>query len=155
MSKPRSYWRARARPVIARVLAAAPPEVTEKEARRLLSAAYPFGEKDHHPYRMWCAEVRAALELRFGARRKKQAPGAAPPRYALLERNGPWLDVRCGWCEDRPAGGCLVCVRLHQRVREVVSLPDWKRLRSAAAGGDGLARAALQDFLEETLGWRP
>ena len=53
-----SSWRAVSAPIIARVLAATagkPPE----EVRAALRAAYPFGVRRHHPYRIWCDEIRA------------------------------------------------------------------------------------------------
>jgi len=52
-----SYWRGIAAPIIARVLAETagkPPG----EVRAALRAAYPFGPRKHHPYRIWCDEIR-------------------------------------------------------------------------------------------------
>lgn len=40
--------------------------------RRALRDAYPWGERQHHPYRIWCDEVRRQLE------RRTQRPGTAP-----------------------------------------------------------------------------
>lgn len=54
MSK--SHWRATAAPIIARVLleTAGKPE---KEVRAALHAAYPFGEREYWPYKIWCSEI--------------------------------------------------------------------------------------------------
>jgi len=53
-------WRDLARPIIARVIA----EVGTSDMRalrRALRAAYPFGERKYHPYRIWCSEIRVQL----------------------------------------------------------------------------------------------
>ena len=52
-------WRQRSAEVIARVRAAY-PTVTGEELRKLLRDAYPFGPREHHPYKAWLAEVRRA-----------------------------------------------------------------------------------------------
>lgn len=55
-------WRERARPIIARVL-----KETEgqdlKARRKALKDAYPWGPREHWPYKMWCSEVRRQLDL--------------------------------------------------------------------------------------------
>ena len=55
-------WRERAQRVIVEVRRAH-PEAAGPELRRLLRAAYPFGQRRYHPYRIWCDEVRRALGL--------------------------------------------------------------------------------------------
>ena len=52
-----SYWRRIAAPLIARVLADAEGK-PDTEVRAALRAAYPFGAREHHPYRIWLDEVR-------------------------------------------------------------------------------------------------
>lgn len=56
----RSYWRTRARTVIAEVIARTG---TDDPARlqRELTAAYPFGERRSHPYKIWRDEIRRQL----------------------------------------------------------------------------------------------
>jgi hypothetical protein len=51
-----SHWRNQAAPIIARVLAAHKGQ-SEKAVRMALRAAYPFGERKYHPYKIWCDEV--------------------------------------------------------------------------------------------------
>ena len=55
-----STWRDVCRPVIAAVIAANPGI-----RRRVLAAAlrdeFPFGERRHHPYRIWLDEIRRQL----------------------------------------------------------------------------------------------
>lgn len=50
-------WRDRARPIIARVLAELNGE-PEADIKAALAAAYPFGERAMHPYKIWCDEIR-------------------------------------------------------------------------------------------------
>lgn len=64
MSNP-GRWRIAADEVVRATLAALPQGATEKEARRALCAAYPFGERSRHPYKVWCHVVRWSLAKRF------------------------------------------------------------------------------------------
>jgi hypothetical protein len=57
------YWRARSLEVINRVIAEH-PEADYSALRKALSAAYPFGEREHWPYKVWLACVREALTAR-------------------------------------------------------------------------------------------
>ena len=52
-----SWWRSKARPIIATVLAANAGK-DERTIRRALRVAYPFGPRLHHPYKIWCDEIR-------------------------------------------------------------------------------------------------
>lgn len=56
-------WRDKAKPIIAEVLAAHQGEDL-KIVRLALRAAYPFGPRQYHPYRIWCDEVRVQLGLK-------------------------------------------------------------------------------------------
>lgn len=51
-----SNWRNAARPIIARVL-----EETRGEPEKIIKArlleAYPFGQRQYHPYKIWCDEI--------------------------------------------------------------------------------------------------
>jgi hypothetical protein len=58
-----SYWRTRATPIIAEVIARVGRE-DERALRKALFDAYPFGERRMHPYKIWCDEVRRSLEGR-------------------------------------------------------------------------------------------
>jgi len=79
-----SYWRGRARPIIAKVIAehAGRPQ---PEVRRALREAYPFGPRQHHPYKIWCDEVKRQLGLKppLGSPRKVQA--ANPNQRELFD----------------------------------------------------------------------
>lgn len=51
-------WKEAAHQRIARVIAANPGVTDEKELRKLISAAYPFGLRQYHPYKAWCQAVK-------------------------------------------------------------------------------------------------
>ena len=56
-----SKWRKHSNMVIGRTITDAmreDPDMSEKELRRRISAAYPFGERAMHPYKIWCSAVR-------------------------------------------------------------------------------------------------
>jgi hypothetical protein len=55
-----SYWRDKARPVIAAVIARTGTD-DPASLRRELLAAYPFGERCRHPYKIWRDEIRRQL----------------------------------------------------------------------------------------------
>lgn len=50
-------WRDIARPIIERVILEN-PTASEKELRKLLHDAYPFGVRQYHPYKIWLDEIR-------------------------------------------------------------------------------------------------
>jgi hypothetical protein len=52
-----SYWRNAAAPIISKVLTGTKGQ-SEKEIRKALHDAYPFGMRKYHPYKIWCSEVR-------------------------------------------------------------------------------------------------
>lgn len=54
-------WRERSAHVIAKALKDIPMSATEKEVRKLLQGHYPFGQREHHPYKAWCLAVKDAL----------------------------------------------------------------------------------------------
>jgi len=66
-----SVWRVRAAPIIAAVLAEN-AGASESELRKALRSAYPFGERQYHPYKIWLDEVnrQRGREPRRGLRRR-------------------------------------------------------------------------------------
>jgi len=82
-----SYWRRQCAPIIARVLAenAGKPEA---EVRAALRAAYPFGPREHHPYRIWLDEISRQRGRRTKPLGPSAAQGVSPrptdPRQELL-----------------------------------------------------------------------
>jgi hypothetical protein len=55
-------WRDHCRPIIARIIAEVGTE-DRKSLRDALRAAYPYGVRRYHPYRIWCHEIRVQLGL--------------------------------------------------------------------------------------------
>lgn len=70
-----SRWRQAANEVIERVLAELPAEATDQDKANALSRAYPFGAKEHHPYKIWRDAVRRAI----GVRKWKLKPELSVP----------------------------------------------------------------------------
>jgi hypothetical protein len=63
-------WRDVARPIIAACIAAN-PDADERTLRKIISAAYPFGERAMYPYKIWLDETKRqvrAFMLRKGQR---------------------------------------------------------------------------------------
>jgi len=67
-------WRDSARPRIAKVIEEVGIEDI-KALRKALREAYPYGERKHWPYKVWCDEIRIQLGLK---RPKKPADGTLP-----------------------------------------------------------------------------
>lgn len=59
-----SKWRERSLEVICKVMNDN-PTAGPAELRKLLRAAYPFGQRKYHPYKIWCEEQRNAIETRM------------------------------------------------------------------------------------------
>jgi hypothetical protein len=82
-----SYWRRRAAPIIAKVLAETngKPDV---EVRAALRAVYPFGPREHHPYKIWLDEIRIQTGRRKIGARVRRLQGRPPqppdPRQQML-----------------------------------------------------------------------
>lgn len=62
----RGSWRSRARPIIQKVLKENEGK-DEKEIRKALRDAYPFGPREYHPYKIWCDEI----QWQRGIKKKK------------------------------------------------------------------------------------
>lgn len=50
-------WRQAAAPIIAKVLEET-KGLDEKQIRKALHDAYPFGARQWHPYKIWCDEIK-------------------------------------------------------------------------------------------------
>lgn len=89
-------WRDHCRPIIAEVITRV-GTADRKALRKALREAYPYGDRDYHPYKIWCDEIRVQL----GEKPGKQLP---PPHET------PLFDERrcrvCG-CTDLDCRGCI------------------------------------------------
>ena len=68
-------WRDSCRPIIAKVLADNKGN-SEKEIRKALRDAYPFGQRARHPYKIWCDEIKRQRfqKPKFGAKKSDINP---------------------------------------------------------------------------------
>jgi hypothetical protein len=144
-----SRWRRHSREVIRRVLAELPADATEADKRKAVSAAYPFWERAHHPYKMWLAEVKA----QFGSRVRKKVESDMVEARLFLGRDsdGVWIVyVQCGWCRKK-IYGCLGCRTKTQQAADFRDWPEWQKWQRAMTE-DATAAGPCSDFLEEN-GW--
>jgi hypothetical protein len=58
-----SDWRREAEAIVRATLALLPDGATITEKRRALRQAYPWGAREHHPYRIWCDVARKELGI--------------------------------------------------------------------------------------------
>jgi hypothetical protein len=78
-----SYWRQAARQVIEQRLEDRPDLLNAhpKAVRAALNEVYPFGQREHLPYKMWLVEVNLAL---YGPEPGKGALAPAPEQPSLF-----------------------------------------------------------------------
>lgn len=81
-----SYWRDQMRPIIAEVIRENQGK-GERELRRALREAYPFGQRAYHPYKVWLDEIarQTGRKPPLGTRR---SGGGRPVARAPLEQAG-------------------------------------------------------------------
>jgi hypothetical protein len=72
-----SHWRSAAAPIIANVLTETSGK-PDNEVRAALRAAYPFGQRKHHPYRIWLDEIRIQTGRRQIGSRARRLSGRPP-----------------------------------------------------------------------------
>lgn len=149
MAATSSRWRAEARRVIAATLAALPADAGPAARRKALWAAYPFGSWEYHPYRMWCSEVRAALEAPGRPRPAAVDWTLAPPTW----RPAYSVGVRCDHCDAGRSRtrGCLLCGPLVDALTDLLASPEFAGLLKTvrAAPADPLPRLVLADWLQD------
>ena len=72
-----SRWRRLAAPIIAKILEETKGK-PETEVRAALRAAYPFGPREHHPYKIWLDEIRIQTGRRSIDSRMRRLQGRPP-----------------------------------------------------------------------------
>lgn len=145
-----SRWRLASRGAIAQALEGVADKSDEKAVRKALFDAYPFGQREMLPYKMWLSEQKKALErLGFGGAKTKAKPLEVSIGLGTRWGKPLWLHARCGWCGST---ACLVCGAAERRAVEAAKDATFLALRTAAKEGDAVALAALHDRLEELLG---
>lgn len=145
----KSTWYTRAAEVIAGVLATMPATATRKECLEAVRAAYPFGLREHHPYKMWCRAQKDALAARFPVKAFEDERCKARVTWHIHSgrlAHGPV--VWCPVCKEHPVGSfaCILCLDLRRRW---ASLWAGRSAKDAFrdAFGDAASMAMLVDFL--------
>lgn len=72
-------WRDYAAPIIAKVLKENRGK-PEKEVRKALKEAYPFGERKYHPYKIWLDEIK----IQTGRKKRGVAKDVILPNQTKL-----------------------------------------------------------------------
>lgn len=75
----KSPWRQTASRIIREVMKNN-PDADRKKLKRLISEAYPFGERRMHPYKIWCDEVKVQL----GTKKRKHRGEVNDPKQIDL-----------------------------------------------------------------------
>jgi hypothetical protein len=68
-----SRWRRAAEPIIKRVILENTAAGDEKALAKALREAYPFGPREHYPYKVWCDEINKQLGKGYRYFRKNQS----------------------------------------------------------------------------------
>lgn len=130
--------------------------MTEAQLRKVIDAAYPFGERAHHPYKVWLKVVREEMARR--GFRKQAKPDTEPHfrllhgvlAYSGLKRCDWWLELRCDYCEKARTltRGCLLCASLQDQLDALVNTDEWRHwLKQVRA--DATVALIFADWLEE------
>ena len=69
-------WRDDAAPIISEVITRV-GRGDMKALKKAIREAYPYGERSHHPYKIWCSEVRYQLGVK---KRFERIPGVKAKR---------------------------------------------------------------------------
>ena len=80
-------WRQISAAHIAKVVHDNPDVVDEKELRKLISAAYPFGERAYYPYKAWLAAVKDFFASPDVPKQARRQPSEADWRDTPLFSN--------------------------------------------------------------------
>jgi hypothetical protein len=68
-----SPWRLAARSAIQRAIAQLPENCDRVQIKKAIDAAYPFGAREYHPYKIWLSERAKAFE-ELGLREPRPKP---------------------------------------------------------------------------------
>lgn len=71
------FWRQQAATAIRQAHSLVPNDATLKERMAVIDAAYPFGTREYHPYKMWLKE-RAEYLRAYGYKPKSKALHETP-----------------------------------------------------------------------------
>lgn len=86
-----AYWRDKSSAVIQQLIQQN-PGADEKTLRTLISQAYPYGQREHHPYKIWLDEVKKAMPRKF-----PKPFGRGGTKLTLRDTKGTLFE---GWSAD-------------------------------------------------------
>lgn len=78
-----SAWRLAARRAIQNAIASLPPDPCPSEIKKAIDQAYPFEEREYHPYKIWLDERRTAFEELGIKKPKPKKPQNKKPRKKI------------------------------------------------------------------------
>ncbi len=144
MAKHRSEWYARAIAVIDEALMDIDVAEGRAAVKHALRTHYPFGQREHHPYKMWCKAVKHTLD--------RLLPKEGQPKDPVV-RIHPAIGVVCGWCHGKE---CFACLAARQRFRDLwttreADMKRWSAWDREAATNES-ERLIMADFVEVELG---
>lgn len=113
-----SHWRTTSRSVILRTIADAPPGTDISALFKLVSKAYPFGERKMHPYKIWLSEVGRA-------RRERE-------RLTGVRDRNP-LHVNCRACGARIGTPCRPAEHFAETLQIARDAEEWDNRPDIAA----------------------
>lgn len=120
-------WRDTANRVIRETLEKHKP-ATEAEAKKLLSDAYPFGERAMHPYKIWLDAVKTALHRKY----KIEAGVQLPIDLGLFRDDEPLYNIGELIIQDHiskfTAKEEALILRVYKKQKGFVSLQESKDL---------------------------
>ena len=91
--------------VIEKALANVPADADFHTVDQAIAAAYPFGEREHHPYKQWLKARKRVLDWRFNRapRRLAQSGSVDGTLFDGMAENAPALQprVRSAFLEGR------------------------------------------------------
>lgn len=88
-----SKWRAHAAPIIARVLRETSGQSADAR-RKALHDAYPFGPRQHHPYKIWLDEIKRQTGRKDTSPEAERTRAAARQAFIAAGRPVP------AWCAE-------------------------------------------------------
>lgn len=153
MAATQSRWRLAANAALQQAMTTMPKTDNIRLIRKHLSAAYPFGPREGHPYKIWLSEIKKFLPT------LRKEPEQTRYQLRTIPGGKPWIVVRCDWCNNQENGitrGCIVCREHVDTLAELLSpgsdaLAFLRTIR--ADPEDRTARGVFADWLDDRGHW--
>lgn len=146
-----SRWRDHSRRIILATLATLPPDATDAERRKAVSASYPFGERAMHPYKAWLKEVRSILGPKDKPNMVIATEKRVSPQLRMTPKNVKppfYIYIACKWCELK---GCLICGNKRKELDGIIASTTFYALLTTCRQNvdDDVPRGVIADWLDE------